>query len=122
MEAKRTRYSDVSLYRRLLRLAQPYWPHIGGIFLLDLLRSGLALLNPVPLKIAVDSVIGARPLPGILDPLTPELAKSSDTGKLLIAAGLLLVISMTGKIQGLASSLLSTYTGEKDRKSTRLNS
>ena len=113
MEAKRTRYSDVSLYRRLLRLAQPYWLHIGGIFLLDLLRSGLALLNPVPLKIAVDSVIGARPLPGFLDALIPALASGSGTGKLLVAAGLLLVISMLGKIQELASSLLTTYTGEK---------
>ncbi len=58
-----TVYTDVTLYRRLLRQARPYWPYIGGIFLLSLLSSPLSLLTPLPLKIAVDSVIGSHPLP-----------------------------------------------------------
>ena len=107
------RYSDLTLYRRLLRLALPYWPAISGIFLLDLLRSSLVLLNPVPLKIAVDSVIGSHPLPGFLAAVTPAALQSSDTAKLLLAAGLLLGVSLLGKAQSLASSLLTTYTGER---------
>src|SRR5205085_1925421 len=50
-------YTDVTLYRRLLRQARPYRLHIVGIFLLSLLQSPLALLTPLPLKIAVDSVV-----------------------------------------------------------------
>src|SRR5213593_596951 len=105
------RYSDLTLYRRLLRQALPYWPHIAGIFLLDLLRSSLVLLNPVPLKIAVDSVLDSHPLPHFLVPLTPAIVRDSDSGKLLLAAGLLLALSLMGKIQSLASSLLNMYTG-----------
>ena len=50
---------DLVLLRRLLRQAQPYWAHIAGFFLLSLLATPLALLMPLPLKIAVDSGIGS---------------------------------------------------------------
>ena len=52
-------YSDLTLYRRLLQLARPYWLHIIGIFLFSLLATPLTLLTPLPLKIAVDNVIAA---------------------------------------------------------------
>ena len=110
---ERRRYNDLTLYRRLLSQARPYWPHIAGIFLLDLLKSSVVLLNPVPLKIAIDSVIGSHPLPAFLDALTPAVVKSSDTARLLLASGLLLAISLLGKTQALAGSMLTMYTGEK---------
>ena len=40
--------SDFVLYRRLLQQTRPYWPHIVGIFLIDLLATPLALLGPHP--------------------------------------------------------------------------
>src|SRR6266498_3647057 len=107
------RYTDLTLYRRLLRLALPYWPHIAGLFLLNLLSSSLGLLNPVPLKIVVDSVLDSHPLPGFVDAVTPSALKSSDTALLFLATGLLLGISVLGKLQGLASSVLNLYTGER---------
>ena len=61
--------SDLNVYRRLMRLARPYWPQIVGLLLLSLLAPPLVLLVPVPLKIAVDSALGGRPLPGVLDRL-----------------------------------------------------
>src|SRR5438046_10165748 len=61
--------TDVVVFRRVLREARPCWPFIGVLFLLSLLASPLALLTPLPLKIAVDSVIGGRPLPGVVAPL-----------------------------------------------------
>ena len=60
------RYTTLTLYRRLLRQARPYWAHIAGILLLGLLSTPLALLTPLPLKIAVDSVLGSQPLPDFL--------------------------------------------------------
>src|SRR5207249_4335833 len=51
---------DVVLFRRLLSQARPYWPHVAALFLLSLLSSPLSLLTPLPLKIAVDSVIGSH--------------------------------------------------------------
>src|SRR5438094_918149 len=52
---------NVALYRKLLRQTLPYWAGIAGLFALGLLASAVALLNPVPLKLVVDSVLGTRP-------------------------------------------------------------
>src|SRR3989441_5428084 len=42
-------YGGLILYRRLLRQARPYWLHIVGVLLLDLLATPLVLLTPLPL-------------------------------------------------------------------------
>ena len=104
---------DVSLYRRLLLQARPYWLHLAGAFALGLLASPLALLNPVPLKIVVDSVLGGHPLPGLLQPLLPEAAARSPAAILLFAIGLLVVVAVLGQLQGLATTLLRNYVGER---------
>src|SRR5919204_5790447 len=106
-------YTDITLYRRLLRQARPYWLHIVGVFLLSLLQSPLALLTPLPLKIAVDSVVGSHHLPGILALLVPAGGARSHTAVLLLAAGLFVAITLASQLQNLASSVLSTYTGER---------
>src|SRR5918911_649250 len=96
-------YTDRTLYRRLLRQARPYWLHIIGIFLLSLLSSPLALLTPLPLKIAVDSVIGSHPLPRLLDALMPAAVTGSKSAVLLTAAGLLVTITLLSQLQALGS-------------------
>src|SRR5439155_97591 len=83
-------YSDVVVFRRLLREARPSWPYIALLFLLSLLASPLALLTPLPLKIAVDSVIGSRPLPGVIAPFVPGGIASSPELLLIFSVGLLL--------------------------------
>jgi ATP-binding cassette subfamily B protein len=97
----------------MLALSRPYWPHIVGIFLLDLLMSSVVLLNPVPFKVAIDSVIGSHPLPRLLDVWMPAAVKGSGTAKLLLVVGFFLLISLLGKVQALGSELLGMYTGEK---------
>jgi len=104
---------DVVLYRRLLQEARPYWLHLAGLFGLGLLASLVALLNPVPLKIVVDSVLGGHPLPAFLQPFFPEAAAQSSTAILLFAIGLLVAVSALGQLQGLASTLLRAYIGER---------
>lgn len=105
-------HADLTLYRRVLRQAWPYWPHIGGIFLLDLLASPLALLTPLPLKIIVDSVVGSHRLPRALTILLPSMAHASHTAILVLAVCLYLIIALADELQQLAGALLSTYTGE----------
>jgi ATP-binding cassette subfamily B protein len=106
-------YTDLALYRRLLHQVRPYWAHLTGLLLLGLLGGCLALLTPLPLKIAVDSVVGSRPLPGFLDALVPGSVTGSDTAVLLLAAGIVVAVVVLSQLQGLASSLLSTYTSEQ---------
>src|SRR2546429_2776752 len=64
--------SDLALYRRLLRQARPYWLHLAGLFGIGLLASPLALLDPVPLKIVFDSVLGSHPLPVYVRAVLPS--------------------------------------------------
>jgi len=104
---------DVALYRRLLRQARPYWPHFLALFAMGLLASLIALLNPVPLKIVVDSVLGGRPLPSFLQALLPAAATRSPAAILLVAIGLLVAVAALGQLQALTSTLLRTYVGER---------
>jgi ATP-binding cassette subfamily B protein len=104
--------SDRALYRRLLRQLAPYWLPISGIFVLGLLSSPLALLAPLPLKIAVDSAINGLPLPGFLDGLVPAGAKGS-AAAVLLATGLVVAVALLSQLQDLAYSVLRTYVGEK---------
>lgn len=102
---------DLALYRRLMLQARPYWPHILGIFLINLLATPLALLAPLPVKILVDNALGSRPLTGILARLVP--GAPSTAALLGLVAGLVILTALLQNLQDLASSLLRTATGER---------
>lgn len=101
------------IYHRILEQARPCWLALVGILFLALLTTPLSLLLPLPLKIAVDSVIGSHPLPQLLAKALPRSATESATAKLIVAACMLMGISILFNLQSLASWLLQTYTGEK---------
>jgi len=83
-----------------------------GIFLLDLVATPLALLGPVPLKIAVDTVVGSQPLPPLLRSLLPDPATHSKLLLLGVAAGLLVFVAFLTHLQALGSYVLRTHAGE----------
>ena len=105
--------TDLTLFRRIAAETRPYRLHIAVIFLVSLLSAPLALLTPVPLAVAVDSVIGDRPLPGFLDGIVPFGLGDSQDGILLFAAGLFLAVAVLTQAQALGGTILKTYTGEK---------
>ena len=76
-----------SLLFRILQQARPCWLRLTGIAVLGLLSIPLALLFPLPLKIAVDSVLGHQPLPAFM---SMSWMPSSSAGALVLAVGLLL--------------------------------
>lgn len=104
---------DLAIFRRLLREARPYWPHIAGLLLLSLAAAPLQLLVPIPLKIAVDSAVGSAPLPGFLDALLPAAVTNSKIAIVILAAVLFVVVSLTQDLRSLLSWLAHTYTGER---------
>ena len=104
---------DLILYGRLFRWARAYWPHLVGLFLLSLLATPLALLVPLPLKIALDSGLGSRPLPHVIRPFVPAGFRLTPSSALFFAVALLIAVTILIQIQSLALSLLKTYTGEK---------
>jgi ATP-binding cassette, subfamily B, bacterial len=107
------RYSNRPLYRRLLRQVWPYWPYIAGIFVIDLCATPLSLLGPVPLKIVVDTVLGAQPLPSLLDALLPKAVMDSQLLLLSVATVLQVLVVFLNQLQGLGSYVLRTHTGER---------
>jgi ATP-binding cassette subfamily B protein len=107
------RYSDLALFGRLLSQARPYWRHIAALFVVSLLSSPLALLAPLPLKIAVDSGLGSHAVPEFLAAVLPEALTRSRAAVLGLAAGLVIAVAAASQLQELASALLRAYTGEK---------
>ncbi|HEY7220356.1 MAG TPA: ABC transporter ATP-binding protein [Candidatus Binatia bacterium] len=107
------KYSSFELYRRLWLEARHYWPHIGALCFVTLLSTPLSLLIPLPLKIAVDSVIGSRPLPAFLKPLVPNAIDGSPDGALTFVVILIIVIALFTGLQRLGTLLLRIYIGEK---------
>ena len=105
-------YSDLLTVKRLLHYAKGHRKHIAGLVLLSLVGPALALLYPVPLKIAVDSVLASRPLPAFLRVLLPRATLHSSMGILVAAASLLVLITIVNQLQRWGLSLLSSYTGQ----------
>jgi ATP-binding cassette subfamily B protein len=106
------RYADRLLLQRLFQQIRSHWPHIMLIFLLDLLAVPLALLGPLPLKIAVDTVIGTNPLPPFLHAVLPAAAVQTALTLLLFAAVLQVLVVLLSRLRDLATHVLQTYTGE----------
>src|SRR2546430_11904174 len=104
--------TDVALYRRLLRQARPYWLHLAGLFGIGLLASPLALLDPVPLKIVFDSVLGSHPLPAYVRAILPSAVVGSPRA-VLVGIGALLALPARRPTQGLPHRFLSASHRER---------
>ena len=99
--------------RRILRQIRPFWRQILLLLVIDLLATPLLLLTPVPLKIAVDSVIGSDPLPGFIAPFVPASVVQTSFALLLVVAVFQVLVVLLGELQSLASYVLQTRTGER---------
>ena len=105
--------SGRSLLRRILGEARPYWLRIAAVLLLDLLATPLVLLTPIPLKIAVDSVIGSHPAPGLLQTVLPSFLTRSDVRLLAVVAILQVLVVLLAQLQSLAVYIVGTHTSQR---------
>ena len=109
---RRTR-SDVRLMRLLFGEVRRYWPGVLVLLIIEATATPLTLLAPVPLKVAVDSVIGHRQLPGFLAAVLPDQVQRS-SGLLLASIALFQVaVLLLIHAQGAAADVASTITGER---------
>ena len=86
----RSPVSSFAIYSRVWAQVRPFRIHLLGMLLLGFAAMPLALLAPLPLKIAVDSVLGEHPLPAILDRLLPDGLSGSPHGRLWLSIGLVI--------------------------------
>ncbi len=73
----------------------------------------LALLTPLPLKIAFDNILDSRPLPAFLQAVTPASLTNSTSGQIALVVVLVVLVALLTQLRESASHVLSTYTGEK---------
>jgi ATP-binding cassette subfamily B protein len=97
----------------MLAEARPYWAHVGLVLGLNLLATPLKLLLPVPLKLAVDNVLSAKPMEGGWHSLTNILGIEGPTPILELACALLIGLTLLAYLNGLGIWILTTYTREK---------
>ncbi len=105
--------SDLALYWRLVREARRYWGHIVVLALLGLVATPLALLTPLPLKLVVDSALGTKPVPPMVDAVLPEAFTGSQDAVLLVAVGLIVLLAIIRQLTKLPAALLGAYTRQK---------
>jgi ATP-binding cassette subfamily B protein len=106
-------YTDRALVRRLAGELRPFRLQIGGLFLLSLLATPLALLVPVPLAVTVDTILGSKPLPGFLEAIAPAAIEDSEAALLVAAAAMFVLIALLIQLQSMSSTVLRSYTGER---------
>lgn len=107
------------LFRRLSSEVRPYAGSVLVIFLVDLLATPLMLLAPVPLMLAVDGVLGGKPLPSYVEVLLPDVVTAT-SGRLLLAAAVLQVLVVgLSQLQQMGSYVLRVRTGENMTQALR---
>jgi ATP-binding cassette, subfamily B, bacterial len=111
--SKPMRAGDIQLFRRLARVARPEWQPIAALYAVSVLAMPLALLTPLPLKIAVDSGIGADRPPSWLAALLPGGGAPSQDLVLAVAAALFVAIALLSQLQQLAEAALGALSGER---------
>ena len=105
--------SERRMSRRILSQIRPFWRQILLLLLVDLLATPLLLLSPVPVALAVGTLIGGHPLPGFVDAFVPDSLGSSSLALLFVVAGLQVLIVLMTELQSLVSYVLQTRTGER---------
>jgi ABC-type multidrug transport system fused ATPase/permease subunit len=95
----------------LQNVVGPYWKPLGLAFVAMLFETAAGLLQPWPLKVVLDSVLGHHPLPHFLSPLQDAVGRHH-TGTIAIAAGAAIAIALLDAVSSYADSYLTTSVGQ----------
>jgi subfamily B ATP-binding cassette protein MsbA len=98
---------------RITRLLQPYWHWLAIAFVAVLAEGAMDLLEPWPLKIVFDNVIGSKKMPATLASLVNSTVGQNKLAILEFAALSVIVIAVTGAIASYAEKYLTTKVGQR---------
>ncbi|HEY9471832.1 MAG TPA: hypothetical protein VIQ76_19665, partial [Propionibacteriaceae bacterium] len=96
--------SDLRLWRRIYVETAGYRLAALALLMIEFLATPLFLLSPIPLAIAVDSVLGDKPLPGLADAILPD--SITPTQLLAFAAILQIGVVLLTDLQTLGQNVL----------------
>ncbi|HKT33529.1 MAG TPA: ABC transporter ATP-binding protein [Nitrospira sp.] len=112
MQSEQNRSTLHLLYRAWPFIA-PFRVQLACLSIVVLFSIPLSLITPLPLTLAVDSVVGDRPLPHALAAWLPQAVQSSTEALLLFVCAAYVGIALCIHLQSLTLWLLSSYTGER---------
>ena len=113
VHAQDSNRSSLNLLRRAWPFMAPFRGQLACLTFVVLMSIPLNLLTPLPLTLAVDSVIGTRPLPQFLLAWIPDALQDSTGGLLFFVCTAYVGIALCIHLQSMALWLLSSYTGER---------
>ena len=96
-----------------LSLMRPYRGRVFGIGMLMLLQVALGALEPWPLKIVIDYVLGQHDLPQSLRPLAFRLTGGGPMGLLILFVVVGVVLQLTHQIAAAVAVRMQTDTGQR---------
>jgi len=102
--------SSLRLYHRMLPDVRSQWRLLTVTIAAMLSVTLVTLVQPWPLKVIVDSVLGDRPAPGWIRGLTGPL---TDQSLLWVVAVLLILVLGVGQLLALATQYLSQVLGQR---------
>ena len=105
--------SSLQLLRRAWPFMAPFRLQLACLAVVVLISIPLNLIAPWPMTLAVDSIIGQRPLPDVLQVSLPTSVHSSTGSLLLLVCAAYIAIALCVHLQSLTLWLLSSYTGER---------
>lgn len=109
----KSNYTPFQLITRITTLAKPYWPHLIGIFALNLLATPIALLKPVSLQILIDCGFGVQPVPDYIKFFFSKNYTFAFYDVIIISAALVIIVALINYLYSMVFWMASTYTGQK---------
>ncbi len=103
---------ELGLFGRMCTQLRSYSGQLSLILLVEIVCIPVALLVPVPLKLAVDSITGPGSVPALALRLLPG-HWSPQNAQLLLAAALMIGVGIMQHVLGFISWLLQTSTSER---------
>jgi len=107
------RRSTFSLLRRTWSVIAPFRWQLACLCFVLLLSIPLNLLTPLPLTLAIDSVVGTRPLPPLIQAWIPSDVRSSTAALMIVVSAAYIGIALCIHLQAMVLWILSSYTGER---------
>src|SRR5689334_9818005 len=98
---------------RITKLLRPYWQWLAIAFVALLAEGAMDLLEPWPLKIVFDNVIGSKKVPATLAGLVGSITGQNKLAILEFAALAVIAIAVTGAIASYTEKYLTTKVGQQ---------
>lgn len=97
----------------ITKLLRPYWHWLVVAFMAVLAEGAMDLLEPWPLKVVFDNVIGSKKMPAPLARIVNSLAGQNKLAILEFAALSVIAIAVSGAVASYAEKYLTTKVGQR---------